>query len=240
MSQTIKGQQFHRTQDTERRGTMDKYVVVDSTTRKTREKSLARIDLHIKTVHIHGHLFVWVLREILEKAPGLEVIEVTPKEFERLTKTHVAMIEARGVALRFGYSPRIGVLISQAWTRENISRARQYKTRQKFLRGLRGESLAKFRELLLLELEEAEIAQRYFCLKEEPFISQHELGKLRGYAPASSATTVSIKIGAVLYYLDPTIQVSKKARHGAKTIHARVLLHELHLRELRGKASKTL
>jgi len=80
------------------------YVVVKTARRiDPRRLSFASLTQYTKVVHIDGPPFVWAVAEIIKRAPNVEIIEVTPKMFWRLTSNHRNLCKEKGVRLEQRY-----------------------------------------------------------------------------------------------------------------------------------------
>lgn len=179
-------------------------------------------------VHIDGHPHLWTIKMILELAPSLETIRVTPTISPRLhTQSHLRLCQERGVRVTTGYDRP-----NQAWAGEG-TRDPQYAKRRLWLSQLSGEQKALFEELLDMGFQTAEMAARYYCLEGEEFIPQRVLGEQYGYSPRD-LHYISAHINAVLHYLDSGIEVSEPARQIASTMRK----HVEYLRPVRASAAE--
>ncbi|MBP7006251.1 hypothetical protein KBB27_03980 [Patescibacteria group bacterium] len=194
------------------------YVVI--ATQKGRERcNLDRLNKETTFVHIDGQPFLWVVVEILARAPNLKTIQVIPSAYDHMNpKTHLKLCQDRGVQVVKGHH-RPGL----AWEEGEIRNPNYDQQKLAFL-ALGADAAVLFDEICSLGFEEALITSRYFCLKGEKYSPQREIGKEFGLMErASGATRVSARIYAVMKYLDPSMDVgSLVANRLAKSMKKRV------------------
>ncbi len=188
------------------------YVIIHTQPRK--HSSFGNLTEKTKKVHVSGHLFLWTVNLILSKCPNLESIQVVPKRMMEIKESHERSCSSRGVKIESGYyKPDL------AWdVRE--SELPSYKLRRLFFQKLSGKQKALFNELLSFGFEEAIITARYFCLNEENFLCQRELGIEFGYLEREKS--ISRKVNAVIFYLDETFSTSQVSMVIARSIKRRV------------------
>lgn len=184
--------------------------------RKRNNFNLARLSERTKLVHIDGHPFVWLIKEILKRAPKLETIQVTPTMGQKISDSTRKMCAKRNVCFRTGYwRPEY------AWE-EGENRSPFYVAPRAFLMSLEGEQKELFDELLALGFASAEMTSRYFCLKGEEFISQRALGEEFGFSGMGAASKVSAWVNGVIHYLDPEFEVGQDSSRRARNLKQRV------------------
>ena len=172
--------------------------------------SHSSLDNTVTKAHIAGRLETWLLMFIIEHAPAVEVVQVIPKLEYRLTKRQKAICAERGIKLVIGH-----VRPQSGWSDDRKSSA----AKRKFLLNLVGLQKALFEELLDLEIREARLAVRYFCLSGEDYESMRVLAEEEGITVQSAETMIS----AVLYYLNPRFKTTREARRMAGFIEKRVV-----------------
>lgn len=189
------------------------YVVV-STSRRNK-LSEATIDTDARFVHVVGHLFVWAAELMIKKMPHIHTIQVIPK-MERTVSERIRQLCAeRNIRIVTGHHRPECV-----WS-EGENRSPYYRRQRAFLKGLEGEQRELLQELLCLGFEEAQLVARYFCLKDEPFLSQHDVA-IEVDSPSDHDSVISSKINAVLRYLDPTFTAAENVLQTARAIQVRV------------------
>ena len=194
------------------------YVVpVGRLPRAAVEQRIATLPPTATIVHCEGHPYIWVIRAVLERCPGLRTLQVIPSGVRKLTITHRALCDDRSVRIVVGaiYPERTG-------ERANLART-AYQAQRAFMQGLAEEQRVLFEELLALGFEIAEIAARYFGLDgQDAFISQARVAEEFGLAPRTGNVLVSRMVGALLRYLDPTCRVGKASLRTAEALAVRV------------------
>jgi len=161
--------------------------------------SFKKLDNETTTVHIHGHLCVWAIKEIIKNCPNLKKIQLIPSQFIQLSETHKNLCKPKDITFTEGHCrPNL------IWKNyKPISP--NYHKKKTFLLSLKGKQKNLFDELLNLGFEAGKITSNYFCLKNEPYIPQRELAKHFGYKYQIS---ISIAINSVLRYINPSFKTS--------------------------------
>lgn len=174
------------------------------------------LDVHTRVVHINGHPFLWAIQKILERAPNVSVIELIPSMFARVQRGQVkTLCEQRAVRLVAGHDRP-----DTAWAgKEN--RSPIYDKQRAFFVGLQREQKRSWEELLAMKFEAAELTARYFCLNGEEYRSQPELGEDYGI-PKNQYSMVSMRINAVLYYLDSFFETGDRSKQFSGMMRRRV------------------
>ena len=175
--------------------------------------SFGLLDTKTTEVHVVGSPALWALELILKKAPNLKTIQVNQKVRELIKPAHEKLCADQGVKIVTGHRRPESV-----WP-EGENRSPFFQKQRQFLLNLKGEQKELFDELLELGFEAALMTARYFCLKEEKFVSQRNLAPMFGITRPERANSVCIHVGAVLHYLDPsfeTNEVSEKSTRGLK------------------------
>lgn len=192
------------------------YVVVRTQAKNAREHpSFHEVNERTALVHIHGHPFLWAIEEVLKRAPNLRTIRIVPTMQGKMSSAHRELCQKRQVQLITGYHmPQL------AWE-EGENRSPFYQAQQTFLLNLQGEQKVLFEELLTFGFEAASMTSRYFCLRNEVYLSQRRLCVEYGY-PDSMHHNISQKINTVLYYLDPSFDPGDRAKEMAEAIKARL------------------
>ncbi|OHB18450.1 MAG: hypothetical protein A2666_05190 [Parcubacteria group bacterium RIFCSPHIGHO2_01_FULL_47_10b] len=166
-------------------------------------------------VHFDGHMFVWVLKQVLGRAPNLKTISVIPSQLNRVGEQHRKLCEQHAVHIVTGrWRPEL------AWAKGE-NRSHFYQGQREFLTSLSGEQKDLFDELLLFQFEEAQIVTRYFCLNGDEYIPEYKVADLFGFGKNTQA--VSDRINTVLKYLDVSFEVGKAASRRARYLQLRVL-----------------
>lgn len=196
------------TQGTGRSGkTRDDFVVIYP---QKNHSSHSKLDSTVTKVHIAGRLESWLLNLIIERAPGVKVIQVIPKLERRLTKEQKDISGEHGIKLVAGH-----VRPQSEWSDDRRSSA----ANRKFLLNLVGLQKALFEELLDFGIEAAKLTARYFCLAGEDYMSMRVLGEEVGVTFES----VNTAINAVLRYLNPEFETSLAAKKRASSMRERVV-----------------
>ncbi|MDP3661736.1 MAG: hypothetical protein Q8R17_02720 [bacterium] len=178
------------------------------------KKLPATIDDTVTSVHIHGHLFFWILKEILKRAPHLKVLRVIPKALWKLTDSHRALLNERGVQLVTGHQRPEFV-----WHFEKRL-PKEYEAQQKYLKNLPGPQYELFDELLTYGLKPALIASRYFCLNNEPRVTLTNL--LREFGQLEHPSHTHDIVHGVLHYLNPRPDSAKGVKREATQLKNKV------------------
>lgn len=183
-----------------------------------RHHSFNDLDVRTRVVHINGYPFLWAIELILERAPNVSRIEVIPSMLAKLqamqSSRALALCRERAVELVAGHDRP-----DTAWEgKEN--RSPTYDKQRAFLVGLAGTQKARWEELLAMEFEAAQLTARYFCLRGEEYRSQRILGEDYGIAQ-SMDHMVSMRITAILYYLDPSFKISARSKQFAGMMERR-------------------
>lgn len=183
----------------------------------------------VSFLHIDGYPFLWLLQELVTKFPQLKKIRVVPTMRVKMNKTHLKVLDAKGIQLIVGYERP-----DMAW-KESHSRSSSYYHQRKFMLNLQGETKGLFDELIRYEFEAAQITARYFCLKDEPFVFQAEVGKLFGYSGTAINALICRKVNQVLHYLSPIqFNVSQDSIRASEVMKKKVL----HIRSLLADQSR--
>jgi len=203
------------------------YAVVRTV--KGRERSGIR-DLGPETtfVHIDGMPMLWAIQGILENAPNLKTIQVVPSAYGHLNpENHLRLCEGRGVSVVKGYHrPEL------AWAEGQKRRGPQYEKQRAMFLNLGEDARVLFEELVRLGFEEALIVSRYFCLGGEPPIVQRMLAQEYGFADRDTyGTRISVRLYAVMNYLDPRFEVNIESEGRSKAMRARVERTRAHIRD---------
>lgn len=203
------------------------YLFLSVQKKKTEEQITSLLDERVTFIHINGHLFLWVLRLLIEKAPNLKTVRVIPKQYYKLSSAHLDLCKDNNIEIVTGHhKPEI------AW-KEEKTRLPWYKTQKRFFEDLSGEQKKLFEELLYFGIESAEITARYFCLNGEEYVTQSTLAEMYGHN-ASMHAAISGRIGAVMRYLDSTFETGEDSIQQASVLKKKVQL----LRERYGETVK--
>ncbi len=195
--------------------------------------NFSQINRNTTFVHVNGHLFLWAIRHILKLAPNLKTIRIIPKNERRLHDSHRQACAEKRVQIITGHH------WPQCVWRENRIVSRHYQSQRRFFLNLKGEQQALFEELLRLGFEQAQIVSRYFCLSGEDFVHQSQIAGEFGFG--QEERHVSMRVNAVIHYLDPTFESGDRPNQIASAMKRRVsrirslLAEEAGLREIAGK-----
>lgn len=165
----------------------------------------------VKFVHIDGHPFLWLIKEVIERCENLETIQVIPPMLRKM-KGKLKVCEERGVRVVTGHHKP-----QSAWNEERVVNP-YYDEQRAFMRGLQEEQKRLFDELLTLGVEYAEWAKRYYALENEEFTPQTRLAEEYGL----TNIVVSRNILGVLRYLDPSFKCGIDSVNKAKGIERKV------------------
>ena len=191
-----------------------KYIVVQ--TQKSREhSSFTNINETTTRVHIAGHPFLWALEKILDQGLNLQFIRILPSKQGQVGPLHKKLCQNREVQLITGYHRP-----ESTWN-TNGARSLVYQTQRTFLLNLQGKQKALFEELLTFEFKIASITSRYFCLQGEEYLSQRNLCVEYGYKETTHHS-ISQRINALFYYLDPEFDPGNGAKEMAEAVKARL------------------
>lgn len=175
-------------------------------------------DLNVDTrfVHIDGMPFLWAITLILEMAPNVKTIQVTPLMKRKLhPRSHLRLCEERGVEVATGYHKPEG----SGARRKPLSPF--YERQRKFFRTLEGEQKALFDELLAMNFDAAIMTARYFCLNDEEYVAQRTLAEEYCFEK-SDERQVSMRTNAIIYYLDPSFDAGERSQQFANMLKRRV------------------
>lgn len=164
-------------------------------------------------VHIDGAPMLWLIEQILESAPNLRTIQVIPSALRHMKPdSHLRLCNERGVQVVTGH-------IGHAWEGPRII-TQQYEPQRQFLLSLSGDQKVLFEELRLMDFESVQMASRYFCLQDEPYVSQRILCDEFG---CSAISAFSAKVASVIYYLDPTFEANERSVQLSDAMKRRVI-----------------
>jgi hypothetical protein len=179
---------------------------------------LTGVGTSTKTVALYGWLSVRLLEELCERAPFLRTILLSGGflKIAKLTLSICSICEKKGIQLRIRS-------LGNRWTFRKLKPPPTFQKCRSFLQGLSGDKKDRFQELLFYGFPEALATARYFCLKDEPYISLIEIAKFYGF---SRATAAQDKMKSVLLYLDygSVGSASKVAKRLVISIEKRVAL----------------
>lgn len=177
------------------------------------EQVLRRLDDRTRVVHLRGQLSLWLIKEIIRRAPKIQRIQAIPR-MKRMDKgSHSGYCREHGVELVYGH-----IRPELAWEEDrNISK--HWEPQQLFLLGLAGEQKRLYEELKAFGFDIIEVVDRYFCLSGQSFLPQTMLAEEFGFC---SHVKMSTDINAFLKYLDPQFQTSKDATRLATGIIRKV------------------
>lgn len=191
-----------------------KYATVSTSVKSARQLLGEKLDKSATYVHLTGHPFLWAFEEVLGICTNLKVIEINPFFEHMASGARQRLCLERGVEIKVGYfNPNC------ACSREQ-NRSSIYKRRRAFMLNLKPHQQELFDELLALGFKEAFVVQRYFCLKNEPYISQSKAARECGLQ--GGINMISRKISAVLHYLDPMFERKGKRVLRVSRIKSRV------------------
>lgn len=194
----------------------DGVVIYPRRRRGELHKSFKLLNSATIKVHIVGILPVFVLPLILEKAPGLKTLQITPRAEHLLKKKQRKLCTNHGVKIVFGHC-RPG----HAWE-DTEEHSPAYRSHKKFFASLTDEQRALFDELLELKFRLALMTARYLCLGGEEYLPQQKVAVLFGMPRPEAASNVCIHVNGVRHYLDPTFKTGGSAKGCAKTIKQQV------------------
>lgn len=187
-----------------------------STQNRQGNHTFLHLDETILFVHINGQPFLWVIKEILQKCSKLETIQVIPSMEVKVGKTARELCRRRKVEVVTGHwRPEM------VWEKGRIV-SHTYWHDKAFFLNLSDEQEKLFQELLIMGFVGARMTARYFCLKDEPYITQQELGSDFGFDKHSANRTCCKKINAVKRYLDPYFETPSEVVVAALNIKKKV------------------
>ncbi|MDO8435253.1 MAG: hypothetical protein Q7S89_01045 [bacterium] len=192
------------------------YVVIHTCKAEERDHHSFR-DLGPETlfVHINGQPLLWAIEKILALAPNLKTIQVIPTMLRKFhPDSHLRLCRERGVEVRAGHHRP-----EMAWEPGRIA-SPFYDHQQRFFEGLEGEQRALFDELLAMNFDAAVIVAQYFCLKGEKYVPQRILAEEYGFG--NDERQVSMRINAIIIYLDPTFETGDRSKQFAEELKRRV------------------
>lgn len=191
----------------------DTSPIVFLSTRVKDSPSWSAVDDTTEVIHLSGLPFVWAIEKMCEMAPRLRVLQIPPSTKKAVSAPARAILREHNVTLRLGcVSPNASLPGISSTTPH-------YLERQAFMRGLEGEMLGKFCDLLRHDIEVARMAQRYFCLCGEPPLSQEQVSRKFGLKGVRGERRVSLAVNTVLSYLDPDrFPPSEKTKEGISAI----------------------
>jgi len=198
------------------RSQFNHFCIVRTVGRENRfhHPSFHKIHRRTTCVHINGYPFLWAIKEILNRAPLLKVIEVLPKMMRMVRPSYHALCWQKGVLI----VPRYHKICHRWKLGEN--RSSQYKENRLFFLFLEGEQKTLFDELLDLGIKSALIARDYYCLSGGEFTSQYEVAIKYGYR---QGRYVSVLLNSLRYYLDPDFITSRQAVVTAESLKKEVV-----------------
>lgn len=198
-------------------------AIVHTNVREAQNTSFLGLDPTTHLVHIDGCPNLWAIEKILEQCPNLKTIQITPRSGHHLKKRHRELCENRNVEIRLGYwNPLL------AWP-EGENRSPYFRQQREFLKTLPEGQRLEFEELIELGFEDALITARYFCLKDEPYLAQREI--CTEFGLPQRETSVSVRVNAVLFYLDPTFECGENAKRRGMHLRRRVRNLKLSLQQ---------
>jgi len=176
------------------------------------------MDRTTRTVHIHGHPYVWLIEEILVRCPNLEKIQLIPSMAKRLTDNHRQPCALRNVEIVTGHArPEL------AWD-ENDSRIcnlLNFYKQQTFLQTINGEQKTLWDELQDFGFEETAMVIDYFGLTGNDPVPQARLLDKYGFR-GTGQTYISTQINGVIKYLNPEFRCGIEPEKYAVRIRNRV------------------
>ncbi len=192
------------------------FVLINTGKISKDRKYLSDIKEGMTHIHIQGHLFLWLLKEILKRAPNLKVIRVIPTEFRNLRGRHCRLLIDNGITVIKGHQR-----LCKIWQADR-KLPEKYRLKREYLKNLPAPQKKLFDELLGFELKSALITARYFCLNDEPYAPFSDIMTEFGYT--SSRSCVHDIVYSVLYYLDPSFNSSrnKSVKRRATTLRVTV------------------
>lgn len=204
---------FESEPDTRMTSPPSRYHVVVITRGNKTNSTLGDVNATTQVVHISGSPFHWVVEEILKRAPNLQKLEVVPSLFDRVASASLELCHKRNVKVVSGYhSPEL------AWEKSRIQPSPKYLEQRDFLENLSEERRKLLDKLVAIGVEQAQMAVRYFCLEGQEYITQRQLADEWGIVGTGVVNQISTKINALLYFLNPSFEVSESAKKSAKAI----------------------
>lgn len=171
-----------------------------------------RIGEQTTLVHVSGHLHLWTIEKILALAPNLKTIRVIPTALPQIGEQHRALTLARGVTITAGHDRP-----NATWEGEN--RSPTYSARRALFKTLAANQESLLNELIAFGFEEAQMTKRYFCLGNEPYISERAIAE---DFEVSRSSVVSRCIRGVMHYLKLEPATSDDAIIKARGMERRV------------------
>lgn len=191
------------------------FAILHTNNRASCEKAAARFGPEVTVVHLDGFPFLWAVELVLARAPNLQVLQLTPRQVDQVHEdSHVALCKARGVRIQAGYARHDLDLPDRGPTP-------QFHVQRRFLKGLGGEQLADWTELLTMGFEAALVTARYFCLSGEDYVPMRAVAIEFG-CPKPRASFTSNRTNACLRYLDPTFPAGGEATRRARAMRDQV------------------
>lgn len=188
------------------------YVVI-----KARKDHHSFRDLNNETlfVHIDGMPFLWAIELILKLAINVRTIQVIPSMLRKMhPDSHLRLCRERDVEVRSGHHRP-----NMAW-KPGENRSPFYDRQQEFFRAMEGEQRILFEELLAMNFDATAMTARYFCLDGEEYTAQRLLAEEYGFG--EDERQVSMRINAVIYYLDPSFDAGDRSKQFADVLKRRV------------------
>ncbi len=162
-------------------------------------------------VHINGILYLWALLKILELAPNVKRIRIIPSQHIKLGNVVQSLCRDNHIEITAGCQH------PEYSSKHHHPRNKRYFEHQAFLKGLAGKQKKLFDELIRFKIKAALMTARYFCLNGEDFVPQRLIAKQFGFKERRQ-DFISMKIIAILYYLDPSIEAGKMSKRYAGII----------------------
>lgn len=167
-------------------------------------------------VHIVGTPFLWTIEMILKVAANVRTIQVIPSMLRKMhPDSHLRLCRERGVEVRAGHhQPHL------AWKPGRIHSV-FYDRQREFFRTMEGEQNTLFDELLAMNFDAAVMTARYFCLNDEEYVPQRTLAEEYGFE-RSDERQVSMRVNAIIYYLDASFDAGNRSQQFTNTLKQRV------------------
>lgn len=191
-----------RKKETFRKASRDSYAVICTDWPRAKlEKRIASLPRRTLKVHVDGLPYRWIVLMLVTTLPKLEVLRITKTAQRLLGDSHKTLLEENSVILEIGYHRP-----ERAWKDTDVRR-KVYPKRSQWFQNLSSDQRKLFQELLALEdVNDADIASRYYCLNGEPYMPAHEVGKIFGYSPSCACSVVSFKVASVHKFLDEAVE----------------------------------
>lgn len=174
------------------------------------DPSHQRLIADTTVVHISYRPFDWLIVLILQQAPRVKIIRVTPTEERRFSQKSRSLLEKKGITLQIG----------RLKEHERKPRGPLFLERKNFLETLPEPALDRLNQLLAIDHRATKALLHFYGAR--GFKEKLQIEMLAEFR-YPRANHLSDDMNGVLHFLDKRIAVSKRAENIARVLPKKII-----------------